>query len=73
MVVTQTPASPTTTNDTESGDKAIQFTLAFNHFGCGLFQRMPMLRWGFAHVVNNDYTHWEMYAIDGNFNPTILR
>ncbi|CAN1262488.1 Probable pectate lyase 3 [Linum perenne] len=59
-------------SDTESGDKVIQLTLAFNHFGRGLVQRMPRLRWGFAHVVNNDYTHWEMYAIGGNFNPTII-
>ncbi|KAL0792821.1 hypothetical protein Bca101_064198 [Brassica carinata] len=22
--------------------------------------------------VNNDYTHWEMYAIGGNMNPTII-
>jgi len=22
-------------------------------------------------VVNNDYTHWEMYAIGGSANPTI--
>ncbi|CAL1406322.1 unnamed protein product [Linum trigynum] len=33
---------------------------------------MPRLRFGFAHVVNNDYTHWEMYAVGGSSNPTIL-
>lgn len=22
-------------------------------------------------MVNNDYTHWEMYAIGGSANPTI--
>ncbi|CAN1266092.1 Probable pectate lyase 3 [Linum perenne] len=53
-------------------DKVLQITVAFNHFGRGLVQRMPRLRWGFTHVVNNDYTHWEMYAIGGNCNPTIL-
>ncbi|GLJ17487.1 hypothetical protein SUGI_0304250 [Cryptomeria japonica] len=26
---------------------------------------------GYFHVVNNDYTHWEMYAIGGSANPTI--
>ncbi|RWV93749.1 hypothetical protein BHE74_00044152 [Ensete ventricosum] len=29
-------------------------------------------RWGFVHVVNNDYTHWMMYAIGGSQHPTIL-
>ncbi|GJM90593.1 hypothetical protein PR202_ga06892 [Eleusine coracana subsp. coracana] len=29
-------------------------------------------RWGFFHVVNNDYTHWLMYAIGGGDNPTII-
>uniref|UniRef100_A0A9I9CDZ9 Pectate lyase n=1 Tax=Cucumis melo TaxID=3656 RepID=A0A9I9CDZ9_CUCME len=47
-------------------------TLAFNHFGKGLVQRMPRCRWGFIHVVNNDYTHWLMYAIGGSHNPTII-
>ncbi|KAK8278303.1 hypothetical protein V6Z12_D09G033700 [Gossypium hirsutum] len=26
----------------------------------------------FIHVVNNDYTHWEMYAIGGSTHPTII-
>lgn len=29
-------------------------------------------RWGYFHVVNNDYTHWLMYAIGGSKNPTII-
>jgi pectate lyase len=29
-------------------------------------------RWGFFHVVNNDYTHWLMYAVGGSKNPTII-
>ncbi|KAL0651403.1 hypothetical protein Bca4012_094094 [Brassica carinata] len=37
-----------------------------------LDQRMPRCRFGTIHVVNNDYTHWEMYAIGGNMNPTII-
>ncbi|KAI3974174.1 hypothetical protein MKX01_033425 [Papaver californicum] len=38
----------------------------------GLVQRMPRCRWGFFHVLNNDYTHWLMYAIGGSQNPTII-
>ncbi|CAA6666514.1 unnamed protein product [Spirodela intermedia] len=52
-------------------DKSMQVTIAFNHFGEGLIQRMPRCRHGYFHVVNNDYTHWEMYAIGGSANPTI--
>ncbi|XP_073127488.1 pectate lyase-like [Henckelia pumila] len=52
-------------------DKNMQVTIAFNHFGEGLVQRMPRCRLGYFHVVNNDYTHWEMYAIGGSADPTI--
>ncbi|CAM8891349.1 unnamed protein product [Rhodiola kirilowii] len=52
-------------------DKSMQVTIAFNHFGEGLVQRMPRCRHGYFHVVNNDYTHWEMYAIGGSASPTI--
>lgn len=52
-------------------DKNMQVTVAFNHFGEGLVQRMPRCRLGYFHVVNNDYTHWEMYAIGGSAAPTI--
>lgn len=58
--------------DNYSGDKIMQITVAFNHFGKGLIQRMPRVRWGFVHVLNNDYTKWEMYAIGGSQAPTIL-
>ncbi|PKI33596.1 hypothetical protein CRG98_046007 [Punica granatum] len=47
-------------SDSYSGDEKMQITVAFNHFGRGLTQRMPRCRWGFIHVVNNDYTHWLM-------------
>ncbi|MGD7340679.1 hypothetical protein ACQCRO_27635, partial [Ralstonia pseudosolanacearum] len=47
-------------------------TIAYNHFGAGLIQRMPRCRHGYFHVVNNDYTHWLMYAIGGSQNPTII-
>ncbi|MED6205944.1 hypothetical protein PIB30_022391 [Stylosanthes scabra] len=53
-------------------DKIMQVTVAFNHFGKRLLQRMPRCRHGFFHLVNNDYTHWQMYAIGGNMNPTII-
>uniref|UniRef100_A0A0D9W207 Pectate lyase n=1 Tax=Leersia perrieri TaxID=77586 RepID=A0A0D9W207_9ORYZ len=56
-------------SDSYVKDKAMQVTIAFNHFGEGLIQRMP--RHGYFHVVNNDYTHWEMYAIGGSAEPTI--
>ncbi|XP_065879192.1 pectate lyase-like [Euphorbia lathyris] len=59
-------------SDGFSGDKIMQITVAFNHFGKELVQRMPRCRWGFIHVVNNDYTHWEMYAIGGSSKPTII-
>ncbi|KAL5553929.1 hypothetical protein UlMin_041330 [Ulmus minor] len=59
-------------SDSYSADKVMQITVAFNHFGQGLVQRMPRCRWGFFHVVNNDYTHWLMYAIGGSQNPTII-
>lgn len=57
--------------DSYVGDKVMQVTIAYNHFGEGLMQRMPRCRHGHFHVVNNDYTHWEMYAIGGSAEPTI--
>ncbi|XXG62459.1 hypothetical protein AAC387_Pa05g0812 [Persea americana] len=58
-------------SDSYIEDKNMQVTVAFNHFGEGLVQRMPRCRHGYFHVVNNDYTHWEMYAIGGSAAPTI--
>ncbi|GLJ17476.1 hypothetical protein SUGI_0304230 [Cryptomeria japonica] len=58
-------------SDAYTEDVKMQVTVAFNHFGEGLVQRMPRCRHGYFHVVNNDYTHWEMYAIGGSANPTI--
>ncbi|CAN4126594.1 unnamed protein product [Withania somnifera] len=52
-------------------DSGMQVTIAFNHFGEGLVQRMPRCRRGYIHVVNNDFTEWQMYAIGGSANPTI--
>ncbi|CAI8606771.1 unnamed protein product [Vicia faba] len=59
-------------SDSYTDDKIMQITLAFNHFGKRLVQRMPRARFGFIHCVNNDYTHWEMYAIGGSSNPTLI-
>ncbi|KAG6599067.1 pectate lyase-like [Cucurbita moschata] len=59
-------------SDSYKEDEIMQITLAFNHFGRGLVQRMPRCRFGFFHVVNNDYTHWLMYAIGGSQHPTIV-
>lgn len=33
---------------------------------------MCRVRFGYAHVVNNKYDQWQMYAIGGSANPTIL-
>ncbi|PIN01764.1 Pectate lyase [Handroanthus impetiginosus] len=59
-------------SDSYPGDKKMQITVAFNHFGKRMVQRMPRCRWGYIHVVNNDYTHWKMYAIGGSSKPTII-
>ncbi|EFJ32208.1 hypothetical protein SELMODRAFT_407495 [Selaginella moellendorffii] len=58
-------------NDDYTADRAMQVTVAYNHFGQGLVERMPRCRHGYFHVVNNDYTEWRMYAIGGSANPTI--
>ncbi|KAK8947977.1 putative pectate lyase 12 [Platanthera guangdongensis] len=52
-------------------DSGMQVTIAFNLFGDKLIQRMPRCRLGYFHIVNNDFTEWEMYAIGGSGNPTI--
>lgn len=59
-------------SDQHSEDRKMQITIAYTHFGKGLVQRMPRCRLGFFHIVNNDYTHWLMYAIGGGMNPTII-
>ncbi|CAN4086066.1 unnamed protein product [Withania somnifera] len=48
-------------SDNSSKDSIMQITL-----------RMSRVRWGFIHAINNDYTHWLMYAIGGSMYPTIL-
>ncbi|KAE8706633.1 putative pectate lyase 7 [Hibiscus syriacus] len=59
-------------HDSYDLDEKMQITVALNHFGKGLVQRMPRSRFGFIHVVNNDYTHWLMYAIGGSSHPTYV-
>ncbi|GAA0167892.1 lyase [Lithospermum erythrorhizon] len=59
-------------DDDYSPDEIMQVTVAFNRFGKSLIQRMPRCRYGFVHVVNNDYNHWEKYAIGGSARPTII-
>ncbi|KAL1553190.1 pectate lyase [Salvia divinorum] len=52
-------------------DSGMQVTIAFNRFGEGLVQRLPRVRRGYVHVVNNDYYKWEKYAIGGSASPTV--
>lgn len=55
----------------DSFDKLMQVTVAFNHFGEGLVERIPRCRFGYFHIVNNFYSPWLMYAIGGSEDPTI--
>jgi len=59
-------------HENSANDAIMQVTVAFNRFGEGCIQRMPRVRWGYVHVVNNDYSHWELYAIGGSAHPTII-
>ncbi|KAL0321117.1 UNVERIFIED_CONTAM: putative pectate lyase 16 [Sesamum radiatum] len=58
--------------DGYTADRIMKVTVVFNHFGPGLVQRMPRVRYGYAHVANNRYDQWIMYAIGGSADPTIL-
>uniref|UniRef100_A0A0A0KL61 Pectate lyase n=1 Tax=Cucumis sativus TaxID=3659 RepID=A0A0A0KL61_CUCSA len=59
-------------NDEFRDDRIMRVTVAFNRFGAGLVQRMPRVRFGYAHVANNWYNKWEMYAMGGSADPTIF-
>lgn len=59
-------------SDKTPEDKILRVTIAYNHFGKGLTQRLPAVRFGFVHVVNNDYTEWQSYAIGGADGATII-
>ncbi|CAN1354598.1 Probable pectate lyase 4 [Linum perenne] len=52
-------------------DRGMKVTLVLNHFGPNCNQRMPRVRFGYAHVVNNLYQGWSEYAIGGSMNPSI--
>ncbi|XP_042488178.1 putative pectate lyase 2 [Macadamia integrifolia] len=58
-------------DDSFSQDKNMRVTIAFNYFGPNCNQRMPRIRHGYAHVVNNLYQGWAQYAIGGSMNPSI--
>lgn len=59
-------------SESATHDDKMQITVVFNHFGKRLVQRLPRCRFGYFHVVNNDYTHWKMYAVGGSSHPTII-
>ncbi|XP_041028383.1 putative pectate lyase 2 [Juglans microcarpa x Juglans regia] len=59
-------------NDKFSADRTMRVTVVFNRFGAGLIERMPRVRFGYAHVANNKYEEWLMYAVGGSADPTIL-
>ncbi|MBA0746551.1 hypothetical protein Gogos_009059 [Gossypium gossypioides] len=50
----------------------IDVTVALNHFSKGLVERMPRCRFGFIHVINNNYNHWFLYTIGSTSHPTII-
>ncbi|KAL3824430.1 hypothetical protein ACJIZ3_020459 [Penstemon smallii] len=52
-------------------DKNMKVTVAFNYFGPRCHQRMPRIRFGYAHVVNNLYKGWGIYAIGGTMSPSL--
>lgn len=53
-------------------DKRMHVTLVYNHFGPNCVQRMPRIRNGYVHIVNNLYAEWLHYAIGGSADPTIM-
>ncbi|KAJ4976455.1 hypothetical protein NE237_001561 [Protea cynaroides] len=59
-------------NDAFTADRIMKVTVIYNYFGPGCVQRMPRVRFGYAHVVNNIYDEWLMYAIGGSADSTIF-
>ncbi|XP_074566485.1 putative pectate lyase 2 [Curcuma longa] len=59
-------------NDDFVQDKTMQVTVAFNRFGPNCNQRMPRIRYGYAHLANNLYDGWLEYAVGGSTHPIIL-
>lgn len=58
-------------DDAFEADKNMKVTVVYNRFGPNCNQRMPRVRHGYAHVVNNQYLGWRLYAIGGSMNPSI--
>jgi pectate lyase len=58
-------------DDGELTDRRMRVTVAFNRFGPNVNQRMPRIRHGYAHVVNNFYDGWRDYAIGGSMGPSV--
>ncbi|KAF7038046.1 hypothetical protein CFC21_048276 [Triticum aestivum] len=58
-------------DDQHVADRRMRVTVAFNRFGPNVNQRMPRIRHGYAHVVNNFYDGWREYAIGGSMGPTV--
>ncbi|XP_006659283.2 probable pectate lyase 4 [Oryza brachyantha] len=58
-------------DDGFSTDRRMRVTVAFNRFGPNVNQRMPRIRHGYAHVVNNLYDGWRDYAIGGSMGPSV--
>ncbi|GAB2289601.1 hypothetical protein Dimus_023910 [Dionaea muscipula] len=55
-------------------NEIMQITVAFSHFDEGLIQRMPRCRFGFFHVVNNDYSHCTSMRLEGaNIQPSLAK
>ncbi|XP_047176313.1 probable pectate lyase 4 [Vigna umbellata] len=52
-------------------DQNMKVTIIYNHFGPNCNQRMPRIRHGYAHVVNNLYLGWVQYAIGGSMRPSL--
>ncbi|KAG6695331.1 hypothetical protein I3842_09G093300 [Carya illinoinensis] len=60
-------------NDKFTADKVMKVTIVFNRFGAGCIERMPRVRFGYAHVANNKYEEWLMYAVGGSANKNHLQ
>ncbi|WVZ95479.1 hypothetical protein U9M48_041239 [Paspalum notatum var. saurae] len=58
-------------DDAHADDRRMRVTVAFNRFGPNVNQRMPRIRHGYAHVVNNLYDGWRDYAIGGSKQPSV--
>ncbi|CAN6315293.1 unnamed protein product [Urochloa humidicola] len=58
-------------DDGHADDRRMRVTVAFNRFGPNVNQRMPRIRHGYAHVVNNLYDGWGSYAIGRSMGPSV--